>query len=52
VKQVSGLTFNLSASSSSRTKLVRTEVVVSRGSHVVARYRAVSDFPLSGSASQ
>jgi hypothetical protein len=52
VKQVSGLTFNLSASSSSRTKLVRTEVVVSRGSHVVARYRAVSDFPLSRSASQ
>ena len=50
-KQVAGLTFNLSASSSSQTKVVRTEVVVSRGSRVVARYSSASDLPISGSAS-
>lgn len=50
-KQVSGLSFNIKASSSSRTKLVRTEVIVSRGTRVVARYRSVSDLPNLGSAS-
>ena len=51
VKEVSGLTFALSASSSSRTRLVRTEVVVSRGGHVLARYHALADLPLLSSGS-
>jgi len=38
-KRVSGLTFDIKASSSSR-KLVRAEVVVSRGTRVVARHSA------------
>ena len=49
-KQVAGLTFNLSASSSSRTKVVRTEVLVSRGPRLVARYSSMSDLPIPGSA--
>ncbi len=37
-KQAAGLTFNIKVSSSSRAKLVRADVVISRGTRVVGRH--------------
>ena len=47
-KEAAGLTFLVTASSSSRTRIVRTEVVVSRGADVVSRFHSVTALPLSG----
>jgi hypothetical protein len=51
-KEVSGLTFSLASSSSSRIRLVRADVVVSRGSRVLARYHSSSDLPSPGTDSR
>jgi hypothetical protein len=47
-REAAGLTFRISASSFSKTRLVGTEVVVSRGAGVVSRYHSVTALPLSG----
>ena len=50
-REAAGLTFKLSASSSSKTRLVYAEVVVSRGADVVSRFHSVAALPLSGTGS-
>ena len=47
-REAAGLTFRISASSSSKTRLVHTEVVVSRGAEVVSRFKSVAALPFSG----
>jgi hypothetical protein len=47
-REAAGLTFRISASSSSKTRLVHSEVVVSRGAEVVSRFHSVTALPLAG----
>ncbi len=48
IKEVAGLTFRISATSSSKSRLVHTEGVVSRGAVVVSRFSSVTALPFSG----
>jgi hypothetical protein len=47
-REAAGFTFRISASSSSKTRLVHTEVIVSRGADVLSRFHSVAALPLSG----